>query len=178
MTSDADETDAATQVAGCSSLQPDGMPSAVTFSFDSARVDRDRVYGWLSREAYWSIGIDRGVFERALDHSLLASAFADEVQIAFARVVTDRATFAWLCDVYVDTAHRGRGVGMRLVGAIVEHPDLQGLRRWALRTRDAHPLYERFGFTTLADPPRFMERHNPHVYSGRPSGPASIGDPS
>lgn len=148
----------------------------LTISFDPARVDRDRVHRWLSREAYWSIGIDRRVFDRALDHSLPASAFAGEVQVAFARIVTDRATFAWLCDVYVDAAHRGRGLGTRLIAAIVEHPELQGLRRWALRTRDAHPLYERFGFTALADPPGFMERHNPQVYAAPHPGPAAIGE--
>lgn len=141
--------------------------SAVTISFDPVRVDRSRVHRWLSCEAYWSIGIGRDIVDRAIDHSLVASAFAGGEQVAFARVVTDRATFAWLCDVFVAESARGRGIGTRLVAAIVEHPDLQGLRRWGLRTRDAHALYERFGFTPLADPPRAMERHNPDVYTGR-----------
>jgi GNAT superfamily N-acetyltransferase len=139
--------------------------SAVAISFDPCRVDRGRVHRWLSREAYWSIGIGRDIVDRAIDYSLVASAFAGGEQVAFARVVTDRATFAWLCDVFVAEAARGQGIGRRLVAAIVEHPDLQRLRRWGLRTRDAHALYARFGFTPLADPQRAMERHNPHVYS-------------
>lgn len=136
---------------------------AVTVSFDPARIDRDRVYGWLSREAYWSPGLERAVFERAVANSLVASAFAGSEQVAFARVVTDRATYAWLCDVFVASTARSHGIATRLIGAILEHPDLQGLRRWALRTRDAHALYQRFGFTSLAAPERCMERHNPPV---------------
>ena len=138
--------------------------SALEISFEPTRVDRDLVYGWLSREAYWSIGIDRSTFERALTNSIVGSAFSSGEQVAFARVVTDRATFAWLCDVFVAASARGQGIGTSLVAAIVEHPDLQGLRRWGLRTRDAHDLYRRFGFTPLAEPQRAMERHNPHVY--------------
>jgi GNAT superfamily N-acetyltransferase len=144
---------------------------AVTISFDPALIDRARVHGWLSREAYWSIGIPRSVFERALAHSMAAGAFVDGEQVAFARVVTDRATFAWLCDVFVAAPWRGRGVGARLVAAVVEHPELQGLRRWGLRTRDAHALYERFGFTPLAEPQRVMERHNPTITTTAAEGP-------
>lgn len=144
---------------------------AVTISFDPARLDRDRVHGWLSREAYWSIGIGRDVFERAIANSLVASAFAGGEQVAFARVVSDRATFAWLCDVFVAERARGQGVATRLIRAIVEHPELQGLRRWTLRTRDAHALYQRFGFAPLADPQRLMERHNPNVYAQRTQPP-------
>jgi GNAT superfamily N-acetyltransferase len=138
--------------------------STLAISFDPLRVDRVRVHGWLSQEAYWSIGIGRTVFERAVDHSLVASAYVGDEQVGFARVVTDRATFAWLCDVFVASPSRGQGIGTRLIAAVVAHPDLQGLRRWGLRTRDAHALYERFGFTALAEPQRAMERHNPHVY--------------
>lgn len=141
----------------------DGMDAA-TISFDPARVDRDRVYGWLSAEAYWSIGLPRAVFERAIEHSLVASAFVGGEQVAFARVVSDRATYAWLCDVFVAESMRGRGIATRLISAILSHPDLQGLRRWALRTRDAHALYRRLGFAELAEPQRAMERHNPDVY--------------
>lgn len=140
----------------------------VTISFDPAQVDRDRVYGWLSNEAYWSTGLPRDVFERAVENSLVASAIAGGEQVAFARVITDRATYAWLCDVFVAAHARGRGVGRRLIGAIIEHPELQGLRRWALRTRDAHELYRRFGFTELEKPQRCMERHNPDVYATTP----------
>lgn len=146
--------------------------SGLTITFDPARVDRERVHGWLSREAYWSIGIGRDVFERAIDHSLVASAFADGEQVAFARVVTDRATYAWLCDVFVAAPARGQGIGTRLIAALLGHPDLQGLRRWALRTGDAHELYRRFGFTELTDPQRSMERHNPDVYASLAAGSA------
>ena len=148
----------------------------LTISFDPARVDRDRVYGWLSREAYWSIGIGRDVFERAIEHSLVASAFADGEQVAFARVVTDRATYAWLCDVFVAASTRGQGVGTRLIAAVVGHPDLQGLRRWALRTRDGHELYRRFGFSEPAEPQRSMERHNPDIYANPNRGSGPPGD--
>ena len=135
--------------------------SAVTISFDLARLDRDRVHVWLSREAYWSLGLPRAVFDRAVENSLVASAFVAGEQVGFARVVTDHATFAWLCDVFVASSMRGRGIASRLIAAILDHAELQGLRRWALRTRDAHALYRRYGFVELAEPQRSMERHNP-----------------
>ena len=147
--------------------------STLEISFDPLKVDRARVHGWLSRDAYWSLGIGRAVFDRAVDHSLVASAYAGDEQVGFARVVTDRATFAWLCDVFVAAPARGQGVGTRLIAALIEHPDLPGLRRWALRTRDAHALYGRFGFTALAEPQRAMERHNPHVNSPPASATAA-----
>jgi len=147
--------------------------STLSISFDPLKVDRARVHGWISREAYWSLGIGRDVFDRAVDHSLVASAYVGDEQVGFARVVTDRATFAWLCDVFVAPPARGQGIGTRLVAALVAHPDLQGLRRWGLRTRDAHALYERFGFTALAEPQRAMERHNPHVYTQRANATAA-----
>lgn len=178
MTWSADENDAlidavAWQPQASDRTAGDAAMSELTISFDPARVDRERVYGWLSREAYWSLGIGRDVFNCAVDHSLVASAFSADEQVAFARVVTDRATFAWLCDVFVASPSRGQGVGTRLITAVVAHPDLQGLRRWGLRTRDAHALYERFGFTALAEPQRAMERHNPHVYTQPTSGMAA-----
>ena len=138
--------------------------NALTISFDPARLDRDRVHAWLSCEAYWSIDLPRAVFDRAVDNSLVACAFVADEQVGFARVVTDRATYAWLCDVFVVPSMRGRGIAARLVAAILDRAELQGLRRWALRTRDAHALYRRFGFVDLAEPQRSMERHNPHVY--------------
>lgn len=147
-----------------------------TITFDPAQLDRDRVYSWLSREAYWSIGMGRGVFERAIDNSLVASALVGDEQVAFARVVTDRVTFAWLCDVYVAQPWRGQGTATRLIGAIVADPELQALRRWALRTRDAHDLYRRFGFAEMVEPQRSMERHNPHVYASPNDGSAQPRD--
>jgi GNAT superfamily N-acetyltransferase len=147
--------------------------STLSISFDPLRVDRARVHGWLSQEACWSIGLGRTVFERAVDHSLVASAYVGDEQVGFARVVTDRATFAWLCDVFVAPAARGQGIGTRLVAALVAHPDLQGLRRWGLRTRDANALYERFGFMAPAEPQHAMERHNSHVYAKTASATAA-----
>lgn len=139
--------------------------STLAISFDPLRVDRALVHGWLSQEAYWSLGIGRTVFDRAVEHSLVASACLGDEQVGFARVVTDRATFAWLCDVCVAPPARGQGIGTRLIAALIAHTDLQGLRRWGLRTRDAHALCERFGFAALAEPQRAMERHNPDVYT-------------
>jgi GNAT superfamily N-acetyltransferase len=127
-------------------------------SFDAARVQLDRVHAVLAA-SYWSPGIRREVLAKAIESSLVVGAFAvpSGEQVAFARVVTDYATFAWLCDVYVDDAHRGRGLAKRMVGRLVEHPDLQTLRRWCLATRDAHGLYERFGFEPVPAE-RWMEK--------------------
>jgi GNAT superfamily N-acetyltransferase len=128
----------------------------VAISTDPSRLDLDMIHGYLAR-SYWARGIPRDVLARALAHSLCFAAFAGDRQVAFARVVTDRATFGYVSDVFVLESHRGRGVGERLMAAIMTHPDLQGLRRLTLFTRDAHGLYRKFGFgeTRFAD--RFME---------------------
>jgi GNAT superfamily N-acetyltransferase len=130
---------------------------------DPARVDREMVYGFLS-QSYWSKGIPPEVFERSIANSLCFSLYDDHQQVGFARVVTDRATFAYLADVFVLPTHRGRGLSRLLMDAIVGHPELQGLRRWVLATRDAHGLYARYGFTPLAHADLFMERWDPRVY--------------
>ena len=117
-------------------------------SNDPGRLDLDRVHRFLSTEAYWSPGVSREVVERSIANSLPFGVYSEETgeQVGFARVVTDYATFAWIADVYIEAAHRGHGLGKRLVAEILEHPDLQGLRRWLLGTADAHELYRRFGF--------------------------------
>jgi GNAT superfamily N-acetyltransferase len=130
---------------------------------DPARVDRDLAYEFLS-QSYWSKGIPRHVFERAIANSLCFSLYEGDDQVGFARVVTDRATFAYLADVFVLPSHRGRGLAKLLMEAVVAHSDLQGLRRWVLATRDAHGLYARYGFTPLQAPDRFMELWDPNVY--------------
>jgi GNAT superfamily N-acetyltransferase len=107
--------------------------------------------------SYWSPGIPRETVARACNNSFCAIARNDGALIGFARLVTDRATFAWLCDVIVAPAHRGRGLGRALVSALRAHPDLQGLRRWLLATRDAHGVYVPLGFAPLAAPERMME---------------------
>jgi GNAT superfamily N-acetyltransferase len=130
-------------------------------STDPARVDVEAVHAFLSGEAYWSPGVAREIVERAIANSLVFGIYRGSEQVGFARVVTDWATFAWICDVYVLNEHRGAGLGKWLMGVIVEHPDLQGLRRWLLATRDAHGLYAQYGFAELPDPTRFMIRRQP-----------------
>jgi GNAT superfamily N-acetyltransferase len=121
-------------------------------STDRSRLDLDVIHEFL-REAYWSPGIPREVVERAVAHSLQFGLFAaDGAQVGFARAITDRATYAYLADVFVLPAHRGRGLGTWLVGCVLSHPELQGLRRWGLATLDAHGLYARFGFGAPAQP--------------------------
>ncbi len=151
------------------------MPAALEWRFDDlvvttdpARVDLDVVQGFLTT-SYWSPGVPRDVLRRAIEHSLPFSAWRDGRQVGFARVVTDRATFAWLADVFVVPAERGRGISKRILEAVMAHPDLQGLRQFVLATRDAHGLYARHGFQPLAAPERWMHRWDPEVYR-RPRG--------
>jgi GNAT superfamily N-acetyltransferase len=134
-------------------------PGGYVVSDDPARLDVAVVHRYLSEEAYWSPGIARDVVERGIAGSISFGLYApDGAQAGFARVVTDRATFGFLADVFVLEAHRGRGLGVFLVGSVLEHPDLQGLRRITLATEDAHGLYARFGFTPLPVPERWMQR--------------------
>lgn len=134
-------------------------------SVDPTRLDLDVIHGYLTR-SYWSPGISREIVERAVVNSLCFGVYAgDGNQVGFARLVTDRATFAYLADVFVLEAHRGKGLSKQLMEAIIAHPELQNLRRWTLATRDAHQLYARYGFTSVAKPDRLMERHDPDVYA-------------
>jgi GNAT superfamily N-acetyltransferase len=132
------------------------MSAAIEISTDSERFDLDVIHGYLAR-SYWAKGIPRETVERAIAGSLCFGAFDGERQIGFARVITDKATFAYLADVFVLEEFQGRGVASKLMEAIVGHPELQGLRRWMLVTRDAHRLYEKFGFRPVAHPDRHME---------------------
>ena len=126
-------------------------------STDKTRLDLDRVHRFLSTEAYWAPGVPRKVVERSIENSICFGVYSHGgEQVGFARAVTDRATFAWLADVYIESEHRGHGLGKRLVATVLEHPELQGLRRWMLGTADAHELYRRFGFSELRDVQRFM----------------------
>lgn len=135
-------------------------------SVDPARLDLAVIYRYLSEEAYWSPGIPREIVERAVANSLCFGVYtAAGAQVGFARLITDRATYAYLADVFVLSEHRGQGLSKRLMEAIIAHPELQGLRRWMLATRDAHSLYARYGFTPLAKPERVMERHDPNAYA-------------
>jgi GNAT superfamily N-acetyltransferase len=124
-------------------------------STDPRRLDIALIHEFLAA-SYWATGRSRQVVERSIAHSICFGAYEDGRQIGFARVATDRAVFAYLMDVFVVPEHRGRGVGESLVRAVLAHPDLQGLKLIALRTRDAHGLYARFGFHALADPESLM----------------------
>jgi GNAT superfamily N-acetyltransferase/uncharacterized damage-inducible protein DinB len=133
-------------------------------STDPALLDVTLIHDFLANCSYWAAGRPLEVVRRSLTNSLCFGLYEGKRQVGFARIVTDRATFAWLCDVFVLQEYRGRGLSKWLIGCVVGHPELQGLRRVLLGTRDAHGLYERYGFTPLADPTRFMEVFRPDVY--------------
>lgn len=132
-----------------------------TISTDPARIDLEVVFDFLSEEAYWAQGRERDVVERSVAGSLVFGVYDADRQIGFARAVTDRATFAWICDVFILPEARGNGLGVWLMECIVAHPLLQGLRRMFLATRDAHDLYRKVGFSELPEPSRFMIRQAP-----------------
>ncbi|MFO0938527.1 MAG: GNAT family N-acetyltransferase [Gemmataceae bacterium] len=150
------------------------VPSAegeYEFTDDPSRMDVSAIHAFLTR-SYWADGISRDLVERSLRSSLCIGLFSRGLQVGFARIVTDRATFAYLCDVYVLEEHRGRGLGRRLIQAVMAHPDLQGLRRFMLVTRDGHGLYSPFGFTTPTHPERIMEIARPGLYRTNHPGSA------
>ena len=134
-----------------------------TVSTDPTRLDVDAVQAYLAT-SYWAEGIPREIVEKSLRGSLCFGLYEAGRQIGLARVITDRATFAYLCDVYVLPEHRGRGLGRWLMECVMAHPDLQGLRRFSLVTRDAHDLYRPFGFTEIEQPERHMAIVRPDLY--------------
>ncbi len=168
-------------------------------SDDPARLDPTAIHAYL-RRAYWSENIPREVVQRALDGSLCVGAYrvsdasssakassvarvaladrSEDTQVGLARVISDYATFAYLCDVYVLEEHRGHGLAKAMMAFLVAHPRLQGLRRWNLVTGDAHGLYAPFGFTAIAHPDRYMERLFRHVYPPPDNGGPPQPDPS
>jgi GNAT superfamily N-acetyltransferase len=139
------------------------MTDQYEISTDRGRLDVAMIHDFLS-SSYWARNIPRAVVERSIQHSLCFGAFHSGRQVAFARVVTDYATMAYLADVFVLPEHRGRGLSKMLVREILAHPELQGLRRLLLATRDAHALYARFGFHALEHPDEFMTIHYPDRY--------------
>ena len=133
---------------------------------DVEEMDLDAVHAYLTR-SYWAEGISKNLVARSIEGSLCFGLLDGSRQIGFARVVSDGATFAWLCDVYVLEEHQGRGLGTWMMRELMTHPDLQGLRRWSLVTRDAHRLYEKFGFAAPANPAGLMEIARPGMYLRR-----------
>ena len=136
-----------------------------TISTDPARLDVDTICDFLTR-AYWAKGRPRERTERALANSLVFGLYDREKQIGLARVVTDYAVFAYLCDVFIHEDYRAHGLGKWLMEIVHSHPDLQGLRRWTLATRDAHELYRQFGWDALANPDGWMEIFHPFAGEG------------
>jgi GNAT superfamily N-acetyltransferase len=136
----------------------------IEITTELSRIDLDRVHHWLARKSHWAGEMPRAVFERAVNGSLCFAALEGDVTVGFARVISDRATFAYVCDVFVDRQRRGMGIGKRIVAATLAHPALQDLRLCLLATADAHGLYARHGFTSLAQPQRYMERRDGEVY--------------
>ena len=140
-------------------------------STDKDALDVERIHRFLATEAYWSRGIPRETVERAIAGSLCFGGYLDGRQIAFARVITDGATFGYLADVFVLPEYRGHGHARALIAAVMAHPQLQGLRRFNLATSDAHGLYAGFGFTAPARPQNLMEKHDPDIYPRQPGRP-------
>jgi N-acetylglutamate synthase-like GNAT family acetyltransferase len=136
----------------------------ITITDDPAAVDLDAVHDYL-HSSYWAQGIPREVVARGIANSIPFSVLHGARQVGFARVITDRATFAYLSDVYILESYRGRGLARRLMDAVMAHPDLQGLRRFSLTTRDAAGLYHRYGFAALATPARHLEIVRPGMYT-------------
>jgi GNAT superfamily N-acetyltransferase len=141
----------------------------ILVSTDPARLDLETVHGFLTR-SYWATGIPRGTVERSIRHSICFGAFDG------ARQVGDRATFAYVSDVFVLDSHRGRGIGKRIMAAITSHPELQDLRLWTLFTRDAHGLYRQHGFREALHPDRLMERRHPQPYGAGNGTAAAKGE--
>ena len=134
-------------------------------STDTHRLNVEVIHNFLAEESYWSPGIPRAIVERAMQNSLCFGVYHRAAQVGFARVVTDKSTFALLADVFILSAHRGKGLSKWLMRCVVGHEDLQGLRRLLLLTSDAHGLYRQFGFKELGNPSRFMEVLRQDIYS-------------
>jgi N-acetylglutamate synthase-like GNAT family acetyltransferase len=141
-------------------------------STDPDELDVALIHDFLARGSYWAAGIPRSTLERALANSVCCGGYVEERQVAFARVVTDQATFAYVADVFVVPDHRGKGYGRDIVRALLEDHRLQGLRRWHLVTRDMQGLYHGLGFTALSHPEMHMQKHDPDIYRRTASEPA------
>ncbi len=127
------------------------------------KLDLKLIHGFLSNDSYWAKGRSIDIVARSIENSLSFGLYRNRQQIGFARVVTDYATFAWVADVFILEKHRGQGLAKWLMQTITSHPELQGLRRWVLGTKDAHELYRQFGFRELKRPERWLERSDPQM---------------
>ncbi|RVU00897.1 N-acetyltransferase [Mucilaginibacter limnophilus] len=139
------------------------LAKGYTISTDKSLLDFDVIYNYLSTESYWAKGMPADKLKTAIENSICFGIYQHNKLAGFARVVTDKATFAYLCDVFILDAHRRQGLSKWLVQTIIGHPELQGLRRWALATADAHGLYRQFGFTELTNPERWMGIYQPYT---------------
>ncbi len=134
-----------------------------TFSTDKSKLDPSVIHAFLT-ESYWSKGCSMDNVLRRIENALCFGVYDNDLQIGFARVITDKATFAYIADVFMLENHRGQGLSKQLMAFILEQPDLQNLRRWLLATQDAHGLYAQFGFLPLSHPERWMDIMNPNAY--------------
>ncbi|MCJ8209677.1 GNAT family N-acetyltransferase [Mucilaginibacter sp. RS28] len=141
----------------------DNADDGYIISTDPALVDIGKAYDFLINESYWAAGLQLERFERAVKNSMCFSVCKDGEFAGLARVITDKASFAYICDVFILKEHRGKGLGKRLMDAVVNHPELDGLRRWLLATLDAHGLYEQFGFSALENIDRWMQKYKPYT---------------
>ena len=134
-----------------------------TITTEKEKFDVEFIHSFLTR-SYWAEGISKEVIKRSIEGALCFGLFENDKQIGFARMITDKATFAYLADVFIIEEYRGRGLSKWLMEVIMSHPSLQGLRRMMLATRDAHGLYEKFGFTALNNVDRWMQINDPNIY--------------
>jgi len=135
-----------------------------TISTDPGKLDIPYIHAWLSEQSYWAREIPRSIVEASVKGSMCFGVYLGDRQIGFARVITDKATFGYLADVFIDEEFRGQGLSKWMMETILSHPELQGFRRWMLGTLDAHGLYAQFGFRPLDQPERVMQKNYPEVY--------------
>lgn len=135
-----------------------------TLSSDRSRINLSYVHRYLSERSYWARGIPLETVTTSIENSFCAGIYKDEQQVGFGRLITDYATFGYLADVFIDEAHRGQGLGKKLVGFILDTEMVYSLRRIILGTKDAHDLYTRYGFSPLKNPQSFLEIHRPDIY--------------